>query len=146
MANPDRAAQILTELRGHGVDVSIDDFGAGYTSLAFLRRLPVSALKIDRSLITPLLDCEQDLAVVQAIIDLGHRLGLRVIAEGVETPDELDRLIALGCDRAQGYLISRPLPPQTLEGWLTARRADTEPRPPIPAPRPPVTTRPAVTG
>jgi diguanylate cyclase (GGDEF)-like protein len=118
MTNPERAAHILTELRSHGIDISVDDFGAGYTSLAFLRVLPVTALKIDRSLVSRMLDNSADQAVTEAVIDLGHRLGLRVIAEGVESEELLDRLVALGCDRAQGFLISRPLPPDELERWL----------------------------
>jgi diguanylate cyclase (GGDEF)-like protein len=123
MTDSKRAAGIVGQLRARGVEVSIDDFGTGYTSLALLRRLPVSAVKIDRSLITHTLDSPQDQAVIRAITDLGHGLGLRVIAEGVESGPLLDRLIELGCDRAQGYFISRPLPPGALEGWLTSWQA-----------------------
>jgi diguanylate cyclase (GGDEF)-like protein len=119
MTNPERAAHILTQLRARGVGVSIDDFGAGYTSLALLRILPVTALKVDRGLITRLLECPEDEAVTHAVIDLAHRLGFQVVAEGVETQELLDRLTELRCDQAQGYLISRPLPPAALEGWLT---------------------------
>ena len=118
MANPDLAAHVLAQLRARGVEMSIDDFGAGYTSLAFLRILPVTALKIDRSLVTGMLENAGDRAVTEAVIDLGHRLGLRVIAEGVESEQLLDVLAELGCDRAQGYAISRPLPPAELERWL----------------------------
>jgi EAL domain-containing protein (putative c-di-GMP-specific phosphodiesterase class I) len=118
MTNPEQAAHVLTQLRARGVDVSIDDFGAGYTSLAFLRILPVTALKIDRSLVSRTLDSPADQSVIQAVIDLGHSLGLRVIAEGVESAHLLDALAALGCDRAQGFAISRPVPPRALEQWL----------------------------
>jgi diguanylate cyclase (GGDEF)-like protein len=121
MTNPERAAFIVAQLRTEGISVSIDDFGAGYTGLALLRTLPVTALKIDRSLVTHMLDCDQDEAVTQAVIDLAHRLHLDVIAEGVENEALLDRLTALGCDQAQGYLISRPLPAAALEGWLAGR-------------------------
>ncbi|CCG01645.1 putative bifunctional diguanylate cyclase/phosphodiesterase [Blastococcus saxobsidens] len=124
MTNPERAAFVLSQLRARGIHVSIDDFGAGYTSLAFLRILPVAALKIDRSLVTHILDCPEDEAVTQAVIDLAHRLGLSVVAEGPETDAVLDRLAALGCDEAQGYAISRPLNPAALEGWLTQRHVD----------------------
>ena len=123
MTNPDLAAHVLAQLRARGVDVSIDDFGAGYTSLAFLRVLPVTALKIDRSLVTGMLENACDRAVAEAVVDLGHRLGLRVIAEGVETEQLLDVLADVGCDRAQGYAIARPMPPVELERWLTAQHA-----------------------
>ncbi|WP_425456789.1 putative bifunctional diguanylate cyclase/phosphodiesterase [Blastococcus colisei] len=118
MTNPERAAFVLTQLQSRGVEVAIDDFGAGYTSLAFLRILPVAALKIDRSLIKDMLDHDEDEAVTSAVTDLAHRLGFSVIAEGVETEALLDRLAALGCDQVQGYVISAPLPPAALEGWL----------------------------
>jgi diguanylate cyclase (GGDEF)-like protein len=118
MTNPELAASILAQLRARDIDVSIDDFGAGYTSLAFLRVLPVTALKIDRSLVSRMLESEPDRAVTEALIDLGHRLGLRVIAEGVESEQLLDHLAAVGCDRAQGYVISRPLPAEAFECWL----------------------------
>ncbi|SFE92685.1 putative bifunctional diguanylate cyclase/phosphodiesterase [Blastococcus tunisiensis] len=126
MTNPERAAFVLTQLQSRGVEVAIDDFGAGYTSLAFLRILPITALKIDRSLIKDMLDQEADEAVTSAVTDLAHRLGFSVIAEGVESLALLDRLAALGCDQVQGYVISAPLPPAALEGWLAdwqARRS-----------------------
>jgi EAL domain-containing protein (putative c-di-GMP-specific phosphodiesterase class I) len=104
--------------------VSIDDFGAGYTSLAHLRTLPISALKIDRSLVSHMLERDEDHAVTEALIDLGHRLGLTVIAEGIETDAVLDRLTQLGCDEAQGYLISKPVAPDALEGWIAGRSVD----------------------
>ncbi|SFD88299.1 diguanylate cyclase (GGDEF) domain-containing protein [Blastococcus tunisiensis] len=118
MTNPERAAFVLTQLQSRGVEVAIDDFGAGYTSLAFLRILPITALKIDRSLIKDMLDHDADEAVTSAVTDLAHRLGFSVIAEGVESQALLDRLAALGCDQVQGYVISAPLPPAALEGWL----------------------------
>ncbi|TQN44149.1 diguanylate cyclase (GGDEF)-like protein [Blastococcus colisei] len=123
MTNPERAAFVLTQLQSRGVAVAIDDFGAGYTSLAFLRILPITALKIDRSLIHHMLDHDEDEAVTSAVTDLAHRLGFSVIAEGVESQALLDRLAALGCDQVQGYVISAPLPPAALEGWLADWRA-----------------------
>ncbi|WP_347058196.1 bifunctional diguanylate cyclase/phosphodiesterase [Blastococcus sp. HT6-30] len=127
MANPKRAAFILTQLQARGIQVSIDDFGAGYTSLAFLRMLPVTTLKIDRTLVSHILDCPEDEAVTQAVINLAHRLGLAVVAEGPESDAVLDRLAALGCDQAQGYAISEPLSPAALEGWIATRHPGSRP-------------------
>ena len=119
IGNPEQAAHVLRQLDAMGVKVSIDDFGAGYTSLAYLRTLPVKALKIDRALVTNMLDHPEDQALTEAVIELGHRLGIVVLAEGVETDAARQRLRDLSCDEAQGYLLSRPLPPGALEGWLT---------------------------
>lgn len=124
MTDPKRAASVLAQLKAGGIKVSIDDFGAGYTSLAHLRTLPISALKIDRSLISHMLERDEDHAVTEALIDLAHKLGLSVIAEGIETDAVLDRLTLLGCDEAQGYLISRPVPAAALEGWIAARSVE----------------------
>jgi diguanylate cyclase (GGDEF)-like protein len=129
MTDPKKAASVLAQLNARGIKVSIDDFGAGYTSLAHLRTLPISALKIDRSLVSHLLERDEDHAVTEALIDLGHRLGLTVIAEGVETDAVLDRLTQLGCDEAQGYLISKPVAPDALEGWIAGRSVDQGSRP-----------------
>jgi diguanylate cyclase (GGDEF)-like protein/PAS domain S-box-containing protein len=108
MDDPVLATSMLAALRARGSEVSIDDFGTGYSSLSMLRRLPVDELKIDRSFVQ---DLEQrDATLVRSIIDLGHALGLRVVAEGVENARVLATLAELGCDRAQGYLISRALP------------------------------------
>lgn len=118
MTDPRRAASILEQLKARGVRVAIDDFGAGYTSLAHLRSLPIASLKLDRTLISHMLERPTDHAVTDALIALAHRLGLSVIAEGVETEDVMQRLAALGCDEAQGYLIAVPMPASTLEAWL----------------------------
>lgn len=118
MIDPRRAAVTLRQLREGGVEVLVDDFGAGYTSLAHLRTLPIAGFKLDRSLITRMLEDPQALAVTEALIDLGHRLQLRVVAEGVETDVLLERLALLNCDEAQGYGISRPAPAEVLEQWL----------------------------
>ncbi len=119
MTDPERAAGVLRRLHELGVRISIDDFGAGYSSLAYLRLLPVSALKLDRTLITHLLDRPADLAVTETLISLGHRLGLEVLAEGVETEVVQALLLDLGCDQAQGYGISRPLAPEPMVAFLS---------------------------
>jgi diguanylate cyclase (GGDEF)-like protein len=118
MTDPRRAATVLAQLNARGIKVSIDDFGAGYTSLAHLRTLPITALKIDRSLISQMLERDEDHAVTEALIGLAHKLGIGVVAEGIETDAVLQRLTELGCDEAQGYLISKPLPAAALEGWI----------------------------
>jgi diguanylate cyclase (GGDEF)-like protein len=126
MSDPDRAVATVTRLSALGVRMSVDDFGTGYSSLANLRRLPIDDLKIDRSFVSPMLNDESDLIIVRSTINLGHDLGLKVIAEGVEDGDTLQRLALLGCDLAQGYHLSRPLPPSDFERWLQ----DKSPLPP----------------
>jgi len=118
MADAGRAMDILTRLRDIGVRLSIDDFGTGYSSLGYLDRLPVDEVKIDRSFTMDLLGNGNGAMIVPCTIDLGHRLGLRVVAEGVEDQEVWDRLAALGCDAAQGYHMSRPLPAEALAHWL----------------------------
>ena len=119
MADPMRARGVLTRLREMGVKVAIDDFGAGYSSLAYLSRLPVNDLKIDRSFVIDMMDDTGNLAIVQSAIELGHNLGLTVVAEGVESDEAWRRLRVLGCDVAQGWLIGRPLPAADLTNWIT---------------------------
>jgi diguanylate cyclase (GGDEF)-like protein len=115
----------IARLHEMGVHLSIDDFGTGYSSLQYLRQLPVSELKIDKSFIFDLMGETRDETIVRSTIDLGHNLGLRVVAEGVETQDVADRLRELGCDTAQGYGISRPVPIGRMIEWLDARRSST---------------------
>ena len=115
------AKQILGRLRGLGAKLSIDDFGTGYSSLSYLSKLPLDELKIDRSFVLDLEAGPQGTALVQTIIDLGHDLGLRVVAEGVESDAAIATLDALGCDQVQGYHVSRPLGADALEDWLAAR-------------------------
>jgi len=110
MANPERAAVVLERFREIGVDLSIDDFGTGYSSLTYLRTLPARELKIDRSFVHDIDTNQGNALITSAVIKLAHGLGLEVVAEGVETEAELRRLLTLGCDLAQGYLISRPVP------------------------------------
>ncbi len=114
MAEPARALQTVIGLRAMGIRIAIDDFGTGYSSLAYLKRLPVDELKIDRSFVRELAEDQDDLAIVRSTISLGHDLGLRIVAEGVEDAATLSLLQELGCDIGQGYHISRPLTPQVL--------------------------------
>ncbi len=113
-----RARATINELHEIGVALSIDDFGTGYSSLSYLRRLPVGELKIDQSFVSNVLLDEQDEVIVRSTIELGHNLGLVVVAEGVENNEVLERLQTLGCDIAQGYCISRPLAPRQFMSWL----------------------------
>lgn len=108
----------LTELHQMGVRIAIDDFGTGYSSLAHLRQLPIDTIKIDKSFVQGLTKNENDTAIVRATIELGHNLGLCVVAEGVEDQMTWDALVTLGCDVVQGYLISRPLPAAMLQQWF----------------------------
>jgi EAL domain-containing protein (putative c-di-GMP-specific phosphodiesterase class I) len=120
MIDPVRAAETLRVLQSMGVAVSIDDFGAGYTSLAYLKSLPVRTLKIDRGFVTHLLQNPADEAVARSVVALGHDLGLTVVAEGVETGDVQQRLTELGCDQVQGYFLARPMPGEATSAWLHA--------------------------
>ncbi|MGZ4430314.1 MAG: EAL domain-containing protein, partial [Gaiellales bacterium] len=121
MADPGRAQAVLGELRRHGVLISLDDFGTGYSSLANLTRLAVDELKIDRSFVASMTQDEHHAAIVRSTISLGHALGLHVIAEGVERREQWDQLAAEGCDEAQGYLLSRPVPVAELDVLLEGR-------------------------
>ena len=118
MADPARAAAVLEALRTAGVRVSIDDFGTGYSSLSQLKRLPVDELKIDRSFVFTMCSDSDDAVIVRSTIELAHNLGLQVVAEGVEDAATWDELARLGCDLAQGYYLSRPVPPADLNAWL----------------------------
>jgi diguanylate cyclase (GGDEF)-like protein len=113
-----RARSTINELNDIGVRMSIDDFGTGYSSLSYLRRLPVVELKIDRSFVANVLLDEQDEVIVRSTIDLGHNLGLVVVAEGVENNEVLEHLRHFGCDVAQGFCISRPLAANHFVSWL----------------------------
>jgi diguanylate cyclase (GGDEF)-like protein len=121
MTDPERALPVLRKLHELGVRIAVDDFGTGYSSLAYLRRLPVDEVKIDKSFVLGLASDLGDLAVVRAIVELGHSLGLGVVAEGVEQDATRDQLVEMGCDVAQGFLISRPLAPDRFDAWLAAR-------------------------
>jgi diguanylate cyclase (GGDEF)-like protein len=121
MGDAERTLPALRVLHEMGVALSVDDFGTGYSSLSYLRRLPVDEVKIDKSFVARIETDLGDLAVVRAIIDLGRSLGLRVVAEGVETDVVRDLLAEMGCDVVQGYLISRPLDPERFDAWLHTR-------------------------
>jgi len=124
MADPERAARVLTALADAGVRFAIDDFGTGYSSLAALRALPVHELKIDRSFVRDMQDAGDDAVIVRSVIELGHTLGLRTVAEGVEDLAVRDRLARLGCDSAQGYALGAPMAPDELLRWLAGQRAE----------------------
>jgi len=119
LADPDRAARILGEVHKLGVHISIDDFGSGYASVAYLTQFPVDAVKIDQQFVTPMLQDHKAASIVRFTIDLGRNLELKVVAEGVETEDVAEALGAAGCDVLQGYGICRPAPAQNLTEFLT---------------------------
>ncbi len=118
MTDPARAQRVLRALDALGVRISIDDFGTGYSSLARLKELPVHELKIDRAFVTSMQTIHSDAVIVRSTIDLARNLGLAVVAEGVEDGSVLNELSDLGCDAAQGYYLSRPVPAAELLSWL----------------------------
>jgi len=120
MRNPELAIRALHRLKDMGVRVLIDDFGTGHSSLSHLKRLPVDAVKIDRSFVSNVTTNPDDAAIVNAIVAMAHSLKLRVIAEGVESEAQLEFLRNIECDEVQGYLISPPLPSDLLERWAEA--------------------------
>jgi EAL domain-containing protein (putative c-di-GMP-specific phosphodiesterase class I) len=124
--DPDGARKVIQRLRDRGIGVSIDDFGTGFTSLAHLKVLPVSEIKIDRSFVQGLLANGADHSIVAYTIRLAHDLNIPVVAEGVETDAELDELRSLGCDQFQGYLIARPLTARDFNTWAQAHLHRTQ--------------------
>jgi EAL domain-containing protein (putative c-di-GMP-specific phosphodiesterase class I) len=126
MADPARARAALMRLGELGVRIAVDDFGTGYSSLAYLKELPVQELKIDRSFVRDVCGGGSDVAIIESIIDLAHKLGLTVVAEGVEDAATRAELTRLGCDQAQGFYVGRPMPAAELEATLwpsTGQRA-----------------------
>jgi EAL domain-containing protein (putative c-di-GMP-specific phosphodiesterase class I) len=119
MITPELTASLLQSLRRKGVRVAIDDFGTGYSSLSYLHRFPIDTLKIDQSFVR-LVGTPDGASMVKAIVDMGRNLGMRTVAEGVETSDEATILDSMGCERAQGYYFSRPLTPENLAALLEA--------------------------
>jgi EAL domain-containing protein (putative c-di-GMP-specific phosphodiesterase class I) len=121
MQDVERIAELLGELRKLGLHIAVDDFGTGYSSLAYLKRLPIDSLKVDRSFVKDLPGDADDATITRAVIALAHSLRLKVVAEGVETVEQLDFLRSLDCDEIQGYLLSRPVPAEELEELLRRR-------------------------
>ena len=123
MDQPEKTTQMLERIRRLGVRLALDDFGTGYSNLGYLQQFPLDYLKIDQSFVRAMGSEPDGAVIVDAIINLAHRLGLKVIAEGVETEAQRDSLRHRGCDELQGYLFSRPLPAEALHGWLAAHGA-----------------------
>ncbi len=120
MENLDDASQTLQACHEIGLQFSIDDFGTGYSSLTYLKRLPVDILKIDQSFVRDMLNDPEDLSIIEGVIGLAKAFHYQVIAEGVETASHGERLLALGCDLAQGYAIARPMLGSELPGWVAS--------------------------
>ena len=133
MNDPSRAVSVLSGLRALGVRIAVDDYGTGYSSLAYLKRLAIDELKIDKSFVLGMLDDDNDAVIVRSTIELGHNLGLQLVAEGVENHGTWDMLLPLGCDVVQGYHISHPLPRGPLLEWLASWQPDVPAAPPAPA-------------
>ena len=137
MDDPNHAIETLDRLHALGIRLAIDDFGTGYSSLTYLKRMPVDELKIDKSFVMGMTENRDDEMIVRSTIDLAHNMGLKVVAEGVETEATLQRLADLHCDLAQGFHLSRPLPPDRLEVWLSRWRTEPGERSSDPSPQQP---------
>jgi EAL domain-containing protein (putative c-di-GMP-specific phosphodiesterase class I) len=124
MSDSGRPTAVLDRLSDVGVGLSIDDFGTGYSSLAYLKRIPIEEIKIDRSFVMQMHVDSNDMSIVRATVDLGRNLGLRVVAEGVEDLDTFDRLAEFGCDEAQGFYIAKPLSALEFTRWLSVRNLE----------------------
>ena len=109
---------VLRALQERGVTIAIDDFGMGYSSMVRLKALPVDVLKIDRSFLTGVMNSESDASIVESLVNVGHSLGKKVVAEEVETIEQIDFLESIGCDTAQGFLFNRPMPAPEVAPWL----------------------------
>jgi EAL domain-containing protein (putative c-di-GMP-specific phosphodiesterase class I) len=118
MQDAEQALKVIKHLRQRGFLIAADDFGTGYSSMAYLKKLQLSELKIDKAFILNLAKNQEDFVIVRSVIELGHNLGLKVVAEGIENQESLDILDHLGCDFAQGYWISRPMPSNEFSAWL----------------------------
>jgi EAL domain-containing protein (putative c-di-GMP-specific phosphodiesterase class I) len=118
LVDPIRAVEIIHALSELGVQVEIDDFGTGYSSLSYLKSLPISALKIDQSFVTDILDDTNNQVIVQSTIQMAHSLGLKTVAEGVEDEATLLKMMRLGCDMIQGYYFAKPIPGNEVTEWL----------------------------
>ncbi len=118
MTNPEKALKMLESLHQTGVQISIDDFGSGYSSLSYIKKLPTDEIKIDKSLIFDLSEHKDDQVIIKTTIEMCHALGFQVVAEGVENQKSMDILHQLDCDLIQGYFLSPPLPFDKLRSWL----------------------------
>ena len=118
MEDIERSLRLMQKINQLGVQIAIDDFGTGYSSLSYIRDFPIKTLKIDISFVRDLPFCSRAVAIAETILSLGHGLDLNVVAEGVETVEQLDFLRSIGCDYAQGYLISKPLAGDEFLDWL----------------------------
>jgi len=118
MADPEHAIETMKQLAGMGIELAVDDFGTGFSSLAYLKKLPIHELKIDKSFVTDMCNNDHDAVLVRSTIDLSHNLGLSVVAEGVEDQEIWDLLEILRCDKLQGYFIARPMSAEIFENWL----------------------------
>ena len=124
MRNLDSAAQSMDQLRKLGISIAIDDFGTGYSSLSYLQRLPANVLKIDKSFTNGIDAASQNsLSVIRGIVALAHSLELHVVAEGVETEGQLQKLGMLGCDSIQGFLVQKPIPASQVSEWIGSWRS-----------------------
>jgi EAL domain-containing protein (putative c-di-GMP-specific phosphodiesterase class I) len=121
MADDAHSRRVMSGLRDLGVRIAIDDFGTGYSSLAYLRRLPIDILKLDRSFVTDLADGTSERVITSAVVEIAHQLDLMVIAEGIETMEQLELLVELGCTAGQGYLLHRPMPADAFTERLVSR-------------------------
>jgi len=121
--NPDITRQQLERLRALNIDIAIDDFGTGYSNWTYLRQLPATTVKLDKSLVQSIDVNEKDRRLVEAIVDLARRLGYRVVAEGAETEKVYEILCQLGCHEVQGYLVARPMTVSALEHWMNGERS-----------------------
>ena len=124
MTNPKKSIDILNQLNELGIEIAVDDFGTGYSSLAYLKQLPLSKLKIDKSFIMDMMEDDNDAMIVRSTIDLAHNLGMQVVAEGIEEKEMLELLSILGCESGQGYYISRPKSEDDLQNWILQTNMD----------------------
>ena len=122
MKDPEQAIEKLLELKNMGMRIAIDDFGTGYSSLSYLKRFPIDTLKVDQSFVRDVCADPADAAIVRAIVTLAHSLDLRVVAEGVETPEQLEHLTSLGCDVVQGFIFSRSISTASFQELLEEQR------------------------
>jgi EAL domain-containing protein (putative c-di-GMP-specific phosphodiesterase class I) len=126
MDDVEAAISIMEAIKSKGIHLSIDDFGTGYSSLAYLKRFPIDVLKVDRSFISDIPGDTTNMAITSAVIAMGHKLGMKVVAEGIETQEQLDFLKENNCDYGQGYLLSRPLTLPQLHHFLVSHYKQTK--------------------